>query len=78
MLNDEQKQKHQQREAVENFHGNFVEPHLKIIQESVQSFSTSVPHQNYASHSLIAATLIFLIILGIHLHYLCRHRHLMK
>ncbi|MBD1880320.1 hypothetical protein [Coleofasciculus sp. FACHB-T130] len=74
MITDSQKDKIKQREAVENFHGNFVEPQLQAktqIQYQPQSIQYDTAGQTSPS-LLLPLLLAWFFCLGLHIRHLCR------
>jgi hypothetical protein len=71
MFADYQKNKVKQREAVENLHGNFVEPQLLQVQHQPQPIHYKGVVQTSPS-LLLLFLLIWFFCLGLHIGHLCR------
>lgn len=73
MFADYQKNKVKQREAIENLHGNFVEPQLQTqIQVQHQSQSLQYEAVVQTSLSLLLVLLLWFFCLGLHIGHLRR------
>jgi thiol:disulfide interchange protein len=70
---DKQKDKVQQREAVENLHDNFLEPQLQT-QIQVQHQSQSIQYETVVqtSPSVLLVLLLWFFCLGLHIRHLRR------
>ncbi len=75
MFADYQKNKVQQREAVENCFDNFVQPLLTIEVPPQPQSQISLSAPQPAFPSLFLALCLWFSCLAIHLRYLCRKSH---
>ncbi|MFE1745381.1 hypothetical protein [Coleofasciculus sp. H7-2] len=73
MFADYQKNKVRQREAVENFHGNFIEPQLQA-QTQIQHQPQSIQYDTVGqiSPSVLLVVLLWFFCLGLHIRHLRR------
>ena len=73
MFTSHQQNKVQQREAVENFFGNFIEPQLNISLQAQPTLPlVEHPQPQQTLDSLLIAVIIWFLCLGIHLCHLCQ------